>query len=130
MALKITAGEWIAANDENREQRDTKRKEFFEQSGIMPAERIRDVFVPGTARLSRTLPLFEAASANRVGGNEVLSATVQQMMTEIMILGLAVPDVMPAVEHKAIGMLGLSPEAFKNFFNLDLETTFAKSFMG
>lgn len=128
MALKIISGAWFAANDENRQQRDSKRKEFFEQSGIVPAKRMRDVFVPGSVRLERTLGLFEAATAERVGGDQQLAAIVDQMKSEIGFIGLAASNIMPEVERQAIGMLGYSPEAFKKFFNVDLETALGHAF--
>lgn len=129
MALKIISGAWLAANDENRQQRDSKRKEFFAQSGIVPAKRMRDVFVPGEVRLERTLGLFEAATAGRVGGDQQLAAIVDQMKNEIGLIGLAASNIMPSVEQQAIGMLGYSPEAFKNFFDVDLETSLGRAFM-
>lgn len=130
MALKMTSGAWFAANDENRQQRDSKRKEFFEQSGTVPAKSMRDVFVPGSVRLARALALFETATALRIGGDEQLAAIVEQMKNEIGLVGLAASTIMPSVERQAIGMLGASPEAFNHFFDVDLETSLGHAFRG
>ncbi len=130
MALKIIGDAWISANDENRGQRDAMRKQFFAQAGVTPASSLREVFIPGHVRLQHTLALFEDASAERIDGTESLEAVIAQMKLEIASLGLAAPDVMQMAQLQSSGLLGLSPEAFKAFFDVDLETTFGRSFMG
>ena len=96
----------------------------------MPAKRMREVFVPGPARLSRTVALFETAKASRLDDAHMLAQVVQQLESAIAEIGLASPAIMPEVEQKPLGMLGSSPEAFKKFFDVDLETSLGRAFMG
>ena len=69
MALKITSGAWIAANRENREIRNSKRQQTFDEAGVQPAPSMRDIHVPAKVRLERTVALFpmplEAGSGTR-----------------------------------------------------------------
>lgn len=130
MALKMTGGAWIAANDENRGQRDHLRKAFFSEAGLKPVSSLREVSLPGHVRLERTLALFEEASAKRINSADSLEPVISQMKAEIASLGLAAPEVMQGLQSQPLGLLGFSPETFKTFFDVDLETTFARSFMG
>jgi hypothetical protein len=126
MALKITSGAWIAANRENREQRNSKRQQTFDEAGVKPASSLREVHVPAKARLGRTVALFPDAAGSRIKDDN-LAAITERMNAAISAIGLSAPPVMRDVERQTLGILGYSPEVLKAFFDADHDTSLERS---
>jgi hypothetical protein len=126
MALKITSGAWIAANRENRSQRNAKRQQLFDEAGIQPALSMRDVHVPAKARLEKTMALFADAAGSRIKDVNLASAA-DLMKAAIHTIGLSAPPVMRDVERQTLGILGFSPEVLKAFFEADHDTSLERS---
>lgn len=122
MALKITSGQWISAGRENRNQRNTKREQFFREAGVTPASSLRDIHVSGATRLSKVIALFGHASGDRIDDPN-LKAIAGLMAAEIGQLGLSAPSVTPLQELKSLGVIGFSPDVLKAFFSADHITT-------
>lgn len=126
MALKIISGTWISANDENREIRNSKRDEMFQEAGIKPAASMREIHVPAQSRLSRTEALFPDAAGSRIKDDN-LSKIVGHMQAALMRTGLSAPQIMPTVEQKSLGIVAYSPELLRLFFETDLLTSLEQS---
>ena len=122
MTLKMTSGPWIAANRENRAQRNAKRQQMFEEAGVTPAPSMREIHVPGKARLERTMALFGDAGGSRIK-DENLAAIAARMKAMIDETGLSTPAVMRDIERQTLGILGFSPEVLKAFFDADHDTS-------
>lgn len=125
MALKITSGEWIAAQVENREQRNAKRSETFAATSLKPAASMRDVHVPPPVRVTRVEALFDPAAGNRIGdeGLKEASALAASALAQVG-LGRVSADLL---EHQTWGILALSPEVLKAFFLSDHDTPLERS---
>jgi hypothetical protein len=122
MALKMTSGPWIAANRENRVQRNAKRQQTFDEAGVKPAPSLRETHVPSKARLEQTLALFPDAAGSRIV-DENLEKITARMNAAIGALGLSAPSVMRDTEFQTLGILGFSPEVMKAFFEADHDTS-------
>lgn len=122
MAIKIISGAWIAANHENRKQRNTKRQQTFDEAGIKPAPSMRDVHVPAQSRLPQTLALFPDAAGSRVKDDN-LAAIAGRMKAEIEASGFAAPSVMPPVEQQSLGVVAYSVELLQLYFDTDQVTS-------
>lgn len=126
MALKIISGAWISANDENREIRNSKRDQTFQEAGIKPASSMRDVHIPAQSRRSRTEALFSDAAGSRIKDDN-LSKVVGQMQAALMGTGLSAPQIMPMLEQKSLGIVAYSPELLRLFFETDVLTSLEES---
>lgn len=126
MALKITSGGWIAAQIENREQRNAERSKAFAATGLARAASLRDVHVPLPARAARIEALFAPASGNRIGDEGLREASVLAA-SALAQVGLGRPASTVPFEHQTWGILALSPEVLKAFFLSDHDTPLERS---
>lgn len=126
MALKVTSGAWQAASEENKEQRNTLREQFFSQAGIKPAKSMREVHFPLASRLNKLAPQLDITKNNRLS-DDGLKECAELAEAMITLSGLGIPSLTPRPESQTLGLLALSPEVLKRFFITDQETAFERS---
>lgn len=126
MALNPTSAKWKTASSENRDQRNVLRDAFFAQSGIKPATSLRNIFLDHKARKSQFEKALTMASENRIGDSH-LTAINDAANIAYQITGLGVPSLMGNFDTRPLGILAMSPEVLKAFFEVDHDTALERS---
>ena len=121
MALKMTSGSWNSAADQNRSQRDSLRQEFFAQTGVQPANSLRQIFLSPAQRISRIVELSQHCASPRVDAPS-LSQITNAAMQAMALSGLSVPSVPGFSETRPLARSAVAPEVLRSFF-LDQDET-------
>lgn len=89
MALKFDQDSWIAAENENRELRDTLRKQFWVDMGIRPATETAEIDIAPEKRLGLMQALLEKTMTGREQDENLkLAASLSQQNILTIELGV------------------------------------------